>query len=246
MRQTTFTIQGTRALAPEVWELTLEGDTSGITSPGQFANIALPGRFLRRPVSVCTWTADALTLLVRELGEGTRELVRFPVGTALDLLTGLGNGFSVSAIPDRGGILAGGGIGIAPLYGLARKLRRRGTPVTAALGFRTGAEAFYVEEFAALGCEVLVSTEDGSLGSKGFVTDLLSSRQEDTYVCCCGPLPMLKAVHALPHLTGGQFSLEARMGCGFGACMGCSLSTWEGPKRVCREGPVFAWEELLW
>ncbi|MBR3570419.1 MAG: dihydroorotate dehydrogenase electron transfer subunit [Oscillibacter sp.] len=249
MKSSLFTAERVRALTTDTVELTLAGDTSEIAAPGQFVNIALPGHFLRRPVSVCDWTADRLVLLIRVVGAGTRELAQSEPGAAFDILGGLGNGFDLSAVsesvPDNV-ILAGGGIGIAPLYGLAKALARQGVTPVAALGFRNRADAFYLDEFRAVGCETLIATEDGSLGERGLVTDLLREHPSRNYVFCCGPLPMLRAVHGLPHLTGGQYSFEARMGCGFGACMGCSMPFRDGRKRVCKEGPVFFREEIVW
>lgn len=245
MKQSLFTLKQTRRLAKDTFALTLLGDTSAITAPGQFVNIKLPDRFLRRPVSVCDWTEDSLVLLVKAVGGGTQELVGFPSGTELDLLTGLGNGFD----PDQGGvnpILAGGGIGIAPLYGLARRLLERGKRPTMALGFRSKQDALYVEEFTALlGTPPFIATEDGSLGIQGFVSDCLKNAPPH-YVFACGPLPMLKAVCGLACLEDGQFSFEARMGCGFGACMGCTVPTKGGYKRVCKDGPVLYKEEIIW
>ena len=245
MKQSNFTVARTHQLTRDVWELVLAGDTSAITAPGQFVNIALPGRFLRRPISVCDWTAGELTLLVKKAGEGTRELVRMEPGTGLDLLTGLGNGFDMDLAGDAP-ILAGGGIGAAPLYGLARRLLARGAAPVAVLGFRAKEDAFYLEEFAALGLEVRAAAEDGSLGTRGFVTDVLRELPDCRYVMACGPTAMLKAVHALPRLTGGQFSFEARMACGFGACVGCTIQTEKGLRRVCKDGPVFRKEDILW
>lgn len=244
MKQVLLTLERSRRISADAWELTLAGDVSAVTAPGQFVNIALPGKFLRRPISVCDWTEERLTLLVKEAGEGTKELVRLPAGTKLDTLAGLGNGFGFS--PEAVGespVLVGGGIGAAPLYGLARRMLEAGQSFRAALGFRSQEDAIYGEEFSALGCPVEIATEDGSLGKKGFVTDLLP---ENAYVLACGPAPMLKAVHSLPQITGGQFSFEARMACGFGVCVGCSIPTANGPRRVCRDGPVFRKEEILW
>ena len=184
-------------------------------------------------------------LLVKVVGEGTKELVRCVPGAELDVLSGLGNGFDMSLAGEHP-VLAGGGIGIAPLYGLAQRMLERGQNPTIALGFRTGKDAFYVEEFAALGCRLLIATEDGSLGVKGFVTDCIRAVPECDYVLSCGPLPMLKAVHSLPQLRDGQFSFEARMGCGFGACMGCTVPTRDGYKRVCKDGPILYKEEIVW
>ena len=190
------------------------------------------------------WIEEVL-LLVRVVGEGTHDLVRCVPGTELDVLSGLGNGFDLA----KGGahpILLGGGIGIAPLYGLAQRMLEAGIAPTVGLGFRSGGDAFYLEEFGKLGCRLMVATEDGSLGTKGFVTDLARHVPECGYAFVCGPTPMLKAVHGLPQLTGGQFSFEARMGCGFGACMGCSVPTGNGYKRVCKDGPILYKEEIVW
>ena len=245
MKKNLFTLEHTRQLTEDSYELVLSGDTSAITAPGQFVNIELPGKFLRRPISVCNWMEGGLLLLVRVAGDGTRELVRCVPGTELDVLSGLGNGFDPAAGGDHP-VLVGGGIGIAPLYGLALRMRNSGAAPTVALGFRTGRDALYLEEFAKLGCRLLIATEDGSLGTRGFVTDSVRNVPECDYAFVCGPTPMLKAVHALPQLKGGQFSFEARMACGFGACMGCTIETAGGPRRVCKDGPVFQKEEIVW
>ena len=240
-----FTLEHTRQLTSDTYELVLSGDTSAFTHPGQFVNIALPGKFLRRPISVASYTKDGVLLLVRVAGEGTRELVRSVPGTEFPVLTGLGNGFD----PRQGGahpILLGGGVGAAPLYGLARALLDRGVTPTVALGFRTAADVFYLAEFAQLGCSVFIATEDGSMGVRGFVTDVVGGVPECDYAFVCGPTPMLKAVYALPQLVGGQYSFEARMACGFGACVGCTIQTAGGPRRVCKDGPVFGKEEIVW
>ena len=245
MKKSLFTLEHARQLNNDTYELVLSGDTSAITAPGQFVNIQLPGKFLRRPISVCSWTAEALLLVVKVVGAGTHELVRCVPGTELDVLSGLGNGFDLSPAGNAP-VLAGGGIGAAPLYGLAQRLLERGVTPTVALGFRSGKDAFYLEEFAALGCRLLAATEDGSLGTRGYVTDSLAKLPQISYVYACGPLPMLKAVHQMPGLPGGQFSFEARMGCGFGACMGCTVPTVNGAKRVCKDGPILCKEEILW
>lgn len=246
MKQTLFTLEHTRQLTADTYELVLSGDTSAITAPGQFVNIELPGKFLRRPISICNWSSEgALMLLVKVVGDGTKQLVRCVPGTELDVLSGLGNGFDLT-LAGQHPILLGGGIGIAPLYGLAQRMLQAGMTPTVGLGFRSQADAFYLEEFGALGCRLMVATEDGSLGTRGFVTDIARNVPECDYVLCCGPLPMLKAVHALPQLTGGQFSFEARMGCGFGACVGCSVPTVQGTKRVCKDGPILYKEEIVW
>lgn len=246
MKRTMLTLMRSRRLTHDTCELVLEGDTSALLRPGQFVELQLPGFFLRRPVSVCNWTEDGLLLLVRSVGEGTRMLAAAEPGTEFDALTGLGNGFDLSACGETP-VLVGGGIGLAPLYGLACRLADRGLAPTVALGFRSEEDVFYAGEFGALGCRVFVATEDGSLGTRGNVTDLLPSfLPECDYAFACGPTPMLRAVSALAQLTGGQFSLEARMACGFGACMGCSVETRAGPRRVCKDGPVFRKEELIW
>ena len=256
MKESSFQVVSNRQLTDDVFELRLAGDTSAFTCPGQFAEISVPGLFLRRPISVCDWTPDTLTLLVKAVGTGTRSLHDLKSGASLDILTGLGNGFDIGQGATEPlasqAVLVGGGIGIAPLYALARLLiaARQKAGISDALpvvlGFRKVSDTFYVDEFAALGCDVMVATEDGSLGTRGFVTDVLSAHPDLAYVYACGPMPMLRAVARLPQVGGGQFSFEARMGCGFGACMGCTIVTASGPKRVCREGPVFHKAEIDW
>ena len=245
MKQSLFTVEHTRQLTDGTYEMVLSGDTSDITAPGQFVNLALPGKSLRRPISVANWSEGALLLIVRVVGDGTRELVRSVPGTELDTLSSLGNGFDLENCPENP-ILIGGGVGAAPLFGLAGRLLERGINPTVALGFRTGKDAFYLKEFADLGCRLFIATEDGSLGTKGFVTDLTRTATDCTTAFVCGPTPMLRAVWSLPGLTDGQYSFEARMACGFGACMGCTIETANGPRRICKEGPVFRKEEIIW
>ena len=245
MKKSLFTVEHTRQLTADTYEMILSGDTSAITAPGQFVNLDLPGHFLRRPISICNWTNEALMLLVKVVGEGTKDLVRSVPGTELDVLSGLGNGFDISKAGEHP-VLAGGGIGIAPLYGLAQRMLEAGMQPTIALGFRTANDVYYLDEFVKLGCRLLIATEDGSMGTKGFVTDCIKAVPECDYVFTCGPLPMLKAVHSLPQLKDGQFSFEARMGCGFGACMGCTIPTTDGYKRVCKDGPILFKEEIVW
>ena len=242
MRQVTYTIESNGSLTGGVYRATLRGDTSAITRPGQFVNIALDGLFLRRPISVCDWDEDALTLIYKVVGTGTEQLSRMAPGQTLDALSGLGNGYDIAACPDNP-VLAGGGVGVPPLYGLAKRMLAAGKKPTVVLGFNTAAEVFAEEEFRALGCSVTVTTADGSYGVKGFVTDALP--QEYSYFYTCGPEPMLRAVYRAVK-TSGQFSFEERMGCGFGACMGCSCKTITGYKRICREGPVLEKEEIMW
>ena len=242
MNDTVFTLLTQRALTKSVYELKLQGDTSGITRPGQFVNLRIDGLYLRRPLSVCDLEGGVLTLIYKLVGKGTEALSRMRPGDRIPLLTGLGNGYDLSLAGERP-LLIGGGVGVPPLYLLAKRLREEGRPVSAVLGFNTAAEIFYEAEFKALGCEVTVATADGSYGVKGFVTDALPA--EYSHVYCCGPEPMLRAVYRTIE-TGGSFSFEKRMGCGFGACMGCSCKTITGYKRICREGPVLQREEILW
>ena len=244
MNQTTMTLTARRQLTSDVFELSFAGDTSAITRPGQFVNIAVAGQFLRRPISVCDWEDGSLRLICRAMGPGTQALCAAPCGTGFDMLTGLGNGYDLSKAGPRP-ILIGGGVGVPPLYALARRLCAGGTVPTVALGFGSKQELFYDEEFRALGCPVLISTVDGSCGVRGFVTELVGQTDCD-YCYCCGPLPMLRAVYGLAQLQGGQYSFEERMGCGFGACMGCTCHTRSGRKHVCKDGPVFEKEEIVW
>ena len=243
MKQGYFTITENRELAPNTFRMILEGDTSAITGPGQFVNIALAGRFLRRPISVCDWDGETLTILYKVVGGGTRQMSEMVPGQRLDLLTGLGNGYDLTKSGDRP-LIIGGGAGIPPMYALAKHLLKQGKRPAIILGFNTAAERFYEAEFAALGVPVTVTTVDGSAGKKGFVTDAMPGL-DYTYVYTCGPGPMLRAVYDEAK-TSGQFSFEERMGCGFGACMGCTCKTKYGNKRICREGPVLEKEEILW
>ena len=242
MKQVLYTLESNEPLAASVYRMVLAGDTSAITAPGQFVNLQLPGRYLRRPISVCDVEDNRLTLIYKTVGAGTEQLSHTIPGEKIDALTGLGNGYDLTpagAAP----VLLGGGVGVPPLYLLAKRLREAGHTVTVCLGFNRSDEVFYESEFAALGCEVRVATVDGSHGRKGFVTDILP--ESPTHYYACGPLPMLRAVYgALP--CSGQLSFEARMGCGFGACMGCTMKTVNGYKRVCADGPVLRKEEILW
>lgn len=232
-------------LTAAVWRMVLAGDTQWITASGQFVNIALDGHYLRRPISVCDYDAETLTLVYKVVGEGTAQMSRMTAGMELDLLTGLGNGFS-TAVDSQSLLLVGGGVGVPPLYNLARKLLAAGKRVRVVLGFNTASEVFYAEEFRALGCEVYVATADGSVGVKGFVTTAIAESQIDfDYFYACGPIPMLKAL-CDNVLHDGQLSFEERMGCGFGGCMGCSCKTKYGNKRICKEGPVLLKEEIIW
>ena len=242
-KQGIYTVLANEPLTASVRRMRLGGDTQWIARPGQFVNIALAGKFLRRPISVCDYDAESITLIYKVVGEGTAQLSGMRPGERLDLLTGLGNGFSTDCDARRP-LLVGGGVGVPPLYGLAKVLRAAGKPVQVVLGFNTAAELFYDEEFRALGCGVSVATADGSCGVRGFVTDALAGLDFD-YFYACGPLPMLRALSAAT-ACDGQLSFEERMGCGFGACMGCSCKTLTGHKRICKEGPVLTKGELLW
>ena len=242
MKQSIFEIVSNEALTDSVYKMVLSGDTSAITASGQFVNIQLTGKFLRRPISVCDYDDATLTIVYKVVGHGTEQMSTMGAGEKLDILTGLGNGYDLSVSGDHP-VLLGGGVGVPPMYNLAKKLRAQGMTVSVILGFNTKSEIFYEEEFKALGCQVTVTTVDGSYGTKGFVTDALPENY--TYFYTCGPEPMLKAVYRATN-TSGQMSFEERMGCGFGACMGCSCKTLTGYKRICKEGPVMLKEEILW
>ncbi len=241
MKNSVFTVEANRPLTGSVFEMCLSGDAGGIR-PGQFVNVQVPGFYLRRPISVCDFAPGRLTLVYKTVGRGTEALASLGAGARLDLLTGLGNGYD-PAPAGEAPLLIGGGVGVPPLYALCKALLAEGKRPAVVLGFNTKDEIFYENEFAVLGCPVTVATADGSAGVKGFVTDALPETY--SYFYACGPAPMLRALCAKTK-TGGQLSLEERMGCGFGACMGCTIKTKDGPKRVCKEGPVFRKEALLW
>lgn len=240
MKQRLFEIKTNEQIAKNVYRMQLAGDTEGIL-PGQFVNIRAEGQFLRRPISVCNINNGVLTVIYKVVGVGTEAMSHLPIGTQLDVLTVLGNGYDLSKAGDKP-LLVGGGVGVPPMYMLARQLREAGKAVRVILGFNTKDEVFYEEEFRALGCDVTVTTVDGSHGVKGFVTNALDGQQ--SYYYTCGPLPMIKALLQAAG-THGEVSMEERMGCGFGACMGCTIQTTQGPKRVCKEGPVFPAEILI-
>lgn len=242
MKQGFFEIITNEKLTDSVYKMTLKGDLSAITASGQFVNIKIDGLYLRRPISVCDVNGDVLTLIYKVVGNGTEELSHAKNGDKLDLLTGLGNGYDVSRAGDRP-LLIGGGVGVPPLYMLAKILRGQGKKVKVVLGFNKADEIFLEKEFKNLGCETFVATADGSYGIKGFVTDAFPERYSFFY--SCGPEPMLKAVYK-KSITDGQMSFEERMGCGFGACMGCSCKTLTGYKRICKDGPVMNKGEILW
>lgn len=241
-KQNKYKILSNEPLTKDVYKMVLEGDTEYITTPGQFINIALDGKYLRRPISVCDYDGDCITIIYKVLGEGTEQMSALKIGTVLDVLTGLGNGYDISKSTKP--LLIGGGVGVPPMYNLAKTLIANGQVPTVILGFNTADEVFYEQEFKALGCDVFVTTADGSYGIKGFVTDALAGIDFD-YFYTCGPLPMFKAIYNAVD-KDGQFSFEERMGCGFGACMGCSCKTKYGNKRICKDGPVLEKEEIIW
>ena len=243
MKQAVLTVQENEHIAKSVYRMTLSGDLSDVARPGQFVNLKLDGFYLRRPISVCDKQGDLLTLIYKTVGDGTRALAGYGKGKEIDCLVGLGNGYDVTKSGDAP-LLVGGGVGVPPLYWLAKTLIDEGKRVTAILGFNTKDEVFFENEFRALGANVIVTTVDGSCGKKGFVTDALTGL-DFTYVYTCGPKPMLRALYRATKV-GGQFSFERRMGCGFGACMGCTCKTITGNKRICREGPVLTREDIVW
>ena len=242
MKDTTFTLISNRRVAKNTYEWVLSGDTKGIRE-GQFVNIRLDGFYLRRPISVCDCEGDRLTLIFKVVGDGTKVMSEAKVGEKFLILTGLGNGYNL-AKSGHAPLLIGGGAGVPPMYLAAKKLVAKGVTPTVILGFNTADEVFYKDEFETLGCKVLITTADGSVGIKGFVTNAMAEL-EYTYFYTCGPLPMLRAVYNAS-VTDGEFSFEERMGCGFGACMGCSCETKYGYKRICRDGPVLMKEEIVW
>ena len=242
MKQGMFTIVSNEALTDAVYKMVLEGDTSAITNCGQFVDLRLPEKYLRRPISVCDYDERSLTLIYKVVGSGTEIMAKLPVGTELDVLTGLGNGYDTSLSGDRP-VLVGGGVGVPPMFNLCKKLIAEGKHPQVVLGFNAASEIFLAEEFEALGVEVHIATADGTVGTRGFVTDVIRNL-EYTYFYSCGPMPMFKAMENVMK-TSGQYSFEERMGCGFGACMGCSIQTKSGSKRVCKDGPVFFREEVF-
>ena len=243
MKQGIFRITSNEKIARDIFKMTLSGDTSAITAPGQFVNIKLDGFFLRRPISVCDCVGENLTLIYKAVGHGTEQMSRMKSGDELDLLTGLGNGYNTEASGDSP-LLVGGVVGVPPMYMLCRELISEGKKVTVVLGFNSKDDVFYENEFRALGADVHIATADGTYGTKGFVTDVIKNLQY-TFFYTCGPEPMFRAMHKIMK-TPGQYSFEERMGCGFGACMGCSCKTLTGNKRICKEGPVMESEEIIW
>lgn len=243
MKQSLFMILENEELAPDVHQLILQGDTSAIRCAGQFVDLKLDGHFLRRPFSICDWTESTLTVVYRTVGKGTAELAEYAPGRMIELLTGLGNGFDTTVSGDKP-LLVAGGSGVPMMYALAKQLVSEGKQVSAVLGYRTASDVFLARAIEMLGVNVVITTEDGTMGTKGFVTDAMKD-MDYTYFYTCGPEAMFKAIDGIA-VTSGQFSFEARMGCGYGACMGCTMETKNGYKRVCKDGPVLVREELIW
>ena len=243
MDQQFCTILENKPLTALVWQMKLQADTKAITAPGQFVNLKLEGLYLRRPISICDWDEDSITLIYKVVGEGTEKMTTLLPGQKIDTLVGLGNGYN-TAKSGENPVCIGGGVGVPPMYGLTKQLLSEGKQVTVVLGFNTRDEIFYEQEFKALGAAVCVATADGSYGTKGFVTDVLKDLSY-SYFFTCGPMPMFNAIEKTA-VTSGQYSFEERMGCGFGACMGCSCKTLTGYKRICKDGPVMKKEEILW
>lgn len=243
MEKVFLTVKGNKSLTESVYEMKLSGDISAVKNPGQFVDISIDGCYLRRPFSVCDVDGDTLTLIYKVVGEGTERLSKYATGEKIDTLVGLGNGYDLSLSGEKP-LLIGGGAGVPPMYLLAKKLVEKGVKLTVILGFNTKSEIFYEKEFKALGATVYVTTADGSHGEKGFVTDIMKDL-DYTYFYTCGPMPMFKAIEKIAK-GSGEFSFEERMGCGFGACMGCSCKTKYGNKRICKDGPVLKREEIVW
>ena len=243
MDQQFCTILENKPLTDLVWKMRLQADTSAITAPGRFVNLKLDGLYLRRPISICDWDEGSLTLIYKVVGTGTEQMTKLQPGAVIDTLVNLGNGYDTSKSGDAP-LLIGGGVGVPPMYGLAKRLAQEGKQVSVILGFNTKEEIFYEEEFKALGVNVHVATADGSYGTKGFVTDVMKDLSY-SYFFTCGPMPMFKAIEKVA-VTSGQYSFEERMGCGFGACMGCTCKTKYGNKRICKDGPVLEREEIIW
>ncbi len=243
MKEVILTVKTNRPLTRDVYEMTLAGDTTGITNSGQFVNIKLDGLFLRRPISVCDYTSNSLLIIYKVVGKGTEVMSKFTGGEKLSVLVGLGNGYEIAKAGDNP-LLIGGGVGVPPMYNLAKTLIAEGKKPTVILGFNTASEIFYEDEFKALGATVKIATADGSYGVKGFVTDAMKDL-DYTYFYSCGPMPMFRAIEKVAK-TDGEYSFEERMGCGFGACMGCSCKTLTGNKRICIDGPVMKRGEIIW
>ena len=244
MNKSYFIIEENNRIAKDIYKMVLVGDTSHITSPGQFVNIALDGFYLSRPISVCDCVGERLTIIYKSVGKGTEYMSKLQKDDGLDLLCGLGNGYDISKAGKRP-LLVGGGVGVPPLYMLAKKLVSAGAKPVAILGFNSAEDVFGEDAFKEICESVFVTTADGSYGQKGFVTDVLKEAGDCSYIYTCGPQAMLKALYFASD-TDGQYSFEERMGCGFGACMGCTCKTKYGNKRICKDGPVLTKEEIIW
>ena len=244
MKQGIFKVVENVALTRDVFRMKLEGDTSAITAAGQFVNIKLDGFFLRRPISVCDVEGKVLTIIYKVVGDGTHTLAHLKEGAELDILTGLGNGYDLEK-SGSSPLLIGGGVGVPPMYNLAKRLIAQGKKVTVIMGFNAEFEVFYKSEFEELGAKVIITTVDGSVGIKGFVTDAIATLDAPSSIYTCGPEPMLKAIYNATDCPA-YFSFEERMGCGFGACVGCTCKTKYGNKRICKDGPVLCREEIIW
>ncbi len=243
MKQQIVEILSNEKIAKDIMKMVLRGDTSSLTKPGQFINIKLSGKYLRRPISVCDFDSQTITIIYKIVGSGTEQLALMKAGESLDILNGLGNGFDTYLALENP-VVIGGGVGVPPMYGVAKELVKNGVKPTVILGFNSKDDVFYKEEFEKLGATVYITTADGSFGTKGFVTDVLKEI-DYSYFFTCGPMPMFKAIEGVAK-TSGQYSFEERMGCGFGACMGCSCKTKYGNKRICKDGPVLVREEIIW
>ena len=243
MTQGIYEIVLNEKLTDNVYKMIIKGDTSAITAPGQFVNIKLEGKYLRRPISICDYSEKDITLIYKVVGVGTEQMAEMSEGESLDVLVGLGNGYSTAESGEKA-LLIGGGVGVPPLYNLCKKLISEGKEASVILGFNTKSEIFLYDDFKALGAKVTVATADGSFGVKGFVTDAMKD-MDYTYFYTCGPEPMFRAIESVAR-SSGQYSFEERMGCGFGACMGCSCKTKYGNKRICKDGPVLKREEIVW
>ena len=243
MKQQIMTILENEKIAKDIMKMVLEGETDSLSKPGQFINIKLEGKYLRRPISVCDYNENSITIIYKIVGSGTEQMAEMKKGESLDVLVGLGNGFDISYSGDMP-VLIGGGVGVPPMYNVCKELKNKGIKSKVILGFNSIDDVFYKAEFEALGADVYVTTADGSFGKKGFVTDVLCHLNY-SYFFTCGPMPMFKAIEGIAK-TSGQYSFEERMGCGFGACMGCSCKTKYGNKRICKDGPVLFREEIIW
>ena len=243
MKQDFYKVALNEKIAKNTYKMVLEGDTSALTATGQFVNIKLDGFYLRRPISVCDWDGESITIIYKVVGDGTEKMAEIAAGATLDVLVGLGNGYDTKKSGDKP-LLIGGGVGVPPLFALCKKLIGEGKEVSVVLGFNSKDEIFLMEEYENLGAKTYIATADGSFGTKGFVTDVMKDI-DYTYFYTCGPMPMFKAIESIAR-TSGQYSFEERMGCGFGACMGCSCKTKYGNKRICKDGPVLEREEIIW